>query len=158
MTDAAILSIPDNSTYEINLYSETAEELTVIVYTPTSLETISYTLMKRPYTNAELSSGLFPVLILPNSHDLADLANSISLGFLDVTWQNSATADVSYLGLLWWDGSGQQEIGSLILPGITSHRFDSSTGYLAPVDWGILGLFGEDHYDRVLAHVWQFSE
>jgi hypothetical protein len=148
--DAVLSAFSENETYTINLYTETADSVTladVPVYS--KVKTVGY----KPYLISEVNESLFPELLSPDSHSIS--ATNIP-GILNVSWNNPSGIEFPYIVLVWGDGVDKVEVWDHVNKGATTAILDSSTSIVTPL-WSFLIIIAFDDYDRMLFYIWRFD-
>jgi hypothetical protein len=95
-----------------------------------------------------LNTSLFPALVQPSTHNLADVTQDWDSGDITVSWTNPASWQVSEVGLGWANGSASTDVF-----GTTSAIVDV-LGLSMPTDLAAIWLDGHDVYRRNFQLIW----
>jgi hypothetical protein len=149
LDDTTISTIPDNSTYTIGIYEETADTVSL---SDTPLQSYTKTFTKGPMLNLELNVSLFPALITPSSHDESVLNIP---GLVEVSWTNPSNMAVDWtaLGLHSPDWSAEYMTSTDVTPGDESATLDT-TSLPSDVLANQLYMYGTDAYGRRFGFAW----
>lgn len=163
LTDDLIGQIHDNDVYNIYLYTDTAD---VVSLNSAPIKTWTRTFSKGPLLKTELlndqsNPGLyFPVLHTPAAHLLSDAHIP---GTLYVSWTNPDQMPVNYVSLGWLDMTGTAS-GMKSVNGYPTYNTGTQEGQVSLVTEGTatwfanLYLRGEDVYNRRYSVTWEFQD
>lgn len=155
--DAVIAAIPDNTTYDVRLYSQPAGSVSL---QDTPVQSYPGIVMagSAPLPNSALAASWFPTLVAPSSHALS--AANIP-GPFTVTWSNPASGLAPAISIaLDWQNVGDPAAYEVVgLPtsyglGSQSLTLPATTGTPANAHLRVVGF---DAYGRGYGSIWAFQ-
>ena len=155
--DTILSQIPQDSTYTISFYTQTADTVSL---SDTPVITTTKIIPYKPVYMSEINESMFPTIISPSEHSLS--ATNIP-GILQVEWINPSNMEVDWMDLNWdyWDSQNSKiahgHTHKDVTPGDTTATLDSSTFQATPFSWASLWISGDDIYHRRFAVIWEFQ-